>query len=163
MHKTQCFLNNLSAIYPNLPKANLETFANWQNLLLDYSPDDILKALRTWHKKHAPTYYPTPKEFSYYLTHLPKKTHPRRKDLPFNPETYLMEQDIKNQTCTHLYPDYANAVRYILSIELQKHIPKELIKTYSYSERYSKAVELGLFANFHQTLETVSKSGVRYA
>ena len=162
MQKTHCFIKNLLAIYPHYHQPTPNELKLWQQILSPYSPDEILKALRTWHKKNTSTYYPTPKEFAPLLVHIPTKTHPHRQDLPFNPETYLMEQDIKNNTCHYLYPDYVNAVRYLLNVELKKHIPLEQYKTFSFSKKYSQAVELGLFANFHQTLENIVKSGVHY-
>ena len=82
-------------------------------------------------------------------------------------EQELMKQDIENNCCHHILPDYRVAVDYILSVKLKDAIGieeyKDLENTYKndwplmQGKKYRKAMELGLFNDLDKILDKVSK------
>ena len=78
-----------------------------------------------------------------------------------------MKQDIENNCCHHILPDYRVAVDYILSVKLKDAIGieeyKDLENTYKndwplmQGKKYRKAMELGLFNDLDKILDKVSK------
>lgn len=160
MQKTECFLLNLKELYPSLKKPSQKILSDWQTLLSPLSVDEIISNLKLW-VKNNPSTPPTPSTFITKLPHTPKTSH-TKKNLPFSPETYLFEQDIKKNRNKHLYSTYCKAVRYIINYRLKEYYPKEEFKTFNYSARYERAVEKGLFADFDEILDFVHTQGENY-
>ena len=159
MQKTECFLLNLKELYPNLKKPSSALFREWQKLLSPLSTERIVSTLKLWVKEN-PTTPPSPKTFLSPPAQI--KSPPRPQGLPFSPEAYLFEQDIKKNRNIHLYSTYCKAVRYILNYRLKQYYPKEEFKNFNFSDRYERAVERGLFADFAEVLELVHNSGENY-
>ena len=160
MQKTECFLLNLKELYPSLKKPSKKILSDWQNLLSPLSVDEIISNLHLW-VKNNPNTPPTPSTF--IPSHTPaSKPSQTRQGLPFSPEAYLFEQDIKKNRNTHLYSTYCKAVRYILNYRLKQYYAKEEFKTFDYNDRYERAVERGLFADFDEVLDFVHQQGENY-
>ena len=162
MQKTNCFFLNLEELYPTFQKQNQKYFHKWQELLTPFSVDDIIFAIKKYKRANKTTTPPTLEEFKKYLTHTKSIKQIKKTYLPFSPENYLMEQDLKAKRCKYLYPTYCKAVRYILNVRLKQHHTKEEYKALNFSARYISAVEKGLFADFDKVLDFVHKSGEYY-
>lgn len=163
MHKINCFLLNIKELYPNFPKQSDNLTKQWYNLLTPYSVDEIISAIKKWRKTYGTSKYPNTKNFENFLAHKIEKTPPPLKNLPFNPEGYLMEQDILANRCKHLYPTYCKAVRYILNVRLKEYYTDKDFKNLNYSNRYKSAVDKGLFADFEEVLDFVKERSENYA
>ncbi|MBR5599307.1 MAG: hypothetical protein IKW39_04625 [Alphaproteobacteria bacterium] len=157
MQKVECFLLHLKEIYPSLRKPSSSTIDDWKTILDQLSVEDIVNTLKHWVNLNPKT-PPTPKQFSASLVKKNTKKTNKRTFLPFNPETYLFNEDIKKQRNKHFFSTYRRAVNYILNVRLKEFYPKEEFKNFNYSARYERAVEKGLFADFADVLDYVSES-----
>lgn len=82
-------------------------------------------------------------------------------------EHELMKRDIEAKRCKHFFPDYRDAVYYIMNDLLKQTIgAKEFAeleagyRNNSYQcrgSKYQRALELGLFDNFHQILDEIAR------
>ncbi len=162
MQKINCFLLNIKYLYPNFKKPSSEEFSKWNALISPYSVEEIILAIKKWKKSHNQTTYPTLQEFKKFLYHKPNPSPSNLSNLPFNPETYLMEQDIKSGRCKHLYPTYCKAVNYILNERLKEFYNYNDYKKFNYSTRYKLAVEHGLFADFENTLDFIKERSAQH-
>ncbi len=162
MQKVECFLLNIKELYPNFNYPSQNLIQKWDQTLSPFSADEIIFAIKQWRKTYGTSQAPTIKLFTPYLVKKNSKTLSKRQSLPFSPENYLMEQDIKANRCKHLYPTYCKAVKYIINIRLKEYYNKTDFKKLNYSQRYSQAVEKGLFADFDKVLDFVSKNGGNY-
>ena len=159
--KSDCFLLNVKEIYPDFLKPSVEEYKIWEKMLNPYSAEEIIMGLKKWRKVKGKKIAPNVEEFGRYLGG-GKKDFKIKGGLPFNPEGYLMEQDIKAGRCKHFYPTYCKAVRYIFNVRLKELYKEKGFKDFSYSQKYRLAVENGLFADFDDVLDFVKESGEYY-
>ena len=162
MHKIECFLLNIKELYPNFQYPSYETIRKWKDILEPYTADEIISAIKQWRKNNSIQNAPDVELFKSYLVKKNEKNLTKCQFLPFNPESYLMEQDIKANRCKHLYPIYCRAVKYIINTRLKNFCSKNEFKHLNYSQRYTMAVEKGLFADFDKILDFVSTNGGNY-
>ena len=160
--KSECFLLNVKEIYPHFMYPSDDECNKWEKVLLDYSPEEIIMGLKKWRRVKGKNVVPLVDEFGKYLVFNKTREEFKRSELPFSPEVYLMEQDIKNGRCKHFYPTYCRAVRYVLNVKLKELYDSKEFKGFSYSKKYHLAVENGLFADFDEVLDLVKHSGEYY-
>lgn len=157
MQKIDSFLLNIKYLYPNFKKPTPLEHTSWEELIAPYSVEEIILAIKKWKKSHTQNAYPTIQEFKNFLQYKQPPSSSSSYNLPFNPETYLMDQDIKSGRCKHLYPTYCKAVNYILNDRLKEFYPYNDFKKFNYSTRYKLAVDHGLFADFENTLDFIKE------
>ena len=160
--KSECFLLNVKEIYPNFLYPAKDECEKWEKLLEPFEAEEIIIGLKKWRRAKGKFLVPLVEEFGKYLCFNKKNLELKEGGLPFSPEAYLMEQDIKAGRCKHFYPTYCRAVRYILNERLKELYKKEEFKNFSYSKKYRLAVENGLFADFDDVLDFVKQSGEYY-
>ena len=151
------FFLNLKQLYPAFRKPAAIDVEIWEEELADYSQENIHKALKSYRKSALGGYVPTPIQFRDFL--YPYKPVVKKETLPLSPETYLMDEDIRQGRCKHLFPTYVAGVRYVLNEKLKDFVDEELFNKMTRGMRYRAAVDYGLFADFDQVLDIVAKKG----
>ena len=152
---TDYFFLNVKNIYHNFPRPSDIEEEIWNEMLSPYNLDEIRSAIKTYRKSEDGAFAPIPSKFSPYLRHI-KRRKQKPEPLPFSPEHYFMQEDIKNNRCKYLYPVYVDAVKHTLFYLLEKVATQKELKDINYEQRYKLAAEYGLFDYFQNTLVTVA-------
>jgi len=156
------FFLNLKQLYPNFAKPALLDVEIWEDMLKKHTPESIRKALKSYRQSEHGNFIPTPSRFKEFLDcFLPRIRQIEDDDLPEFPVSHLMEQDRINDRQKYFYPTYNDGVKYVLSTVLMNTIGEAEFRTLTYKQRYRRAVDLGLFANFEEILDYVNENGVR--
>jgi hypothetical protein len=155
-HLTDYFFLHIKHIYHNFQRPSEIEEEIWNEMLSPYNTDEIKTAIKSYRKSEDGAFPPIPSKFANHLRFI-KRRKKKEEPLPFSPEHYYMQEDIKNHRCKYLYPVYVDAVKYILYNLLEKAATKEELKDLSYEERYHLAIEYGLFEYFHPILDLVAK------
>ena len=153
-HRTDYFFIHIKSIYPNFKRPSELDEEIWDEVLTPYNAEEIKTAIKSYRKSEEGTFAPTPSKFTPYLRKITQNK--KIEALPFSPEHYLMQEDIKNNRCRYLYPVYVEAVKYTTNDLLQNYIPAKKLKEKTHEERYKLAVEYGLFEHFQHTLNIVA-------
>lgn len=152
--RTDYFFIHIKSIYPNFQRPSELDEEIWDEILTPYNADEIKTAIKSYRKNEDGAFAPIPSKFTPYLHKIKKQNKPEA--LPFSPEHYLMQEDIKNHRCKYLYPVYVEAVKYTTTDLLKKYISNKKLKEMPHEERYKLAVEYGLFEHFQHTLNLVA-------
>ena len=151
--KSDYFFLNLKQVYPRFARPTALETEIWEEMLEDYSFEDIRAGIKSYRKYDTAGTPPTPAKFREYLyQHEPCEEKPC---LPLSPEKHLMEEDIRAGRCRHFFPAYCRAVSHVLNVKLAELYPPEEFKSFSRGRRYRLAVDNGLFADFDRVLDIV--------
>lgn len=155
-HRTDYFFLHIKDIYHNFPRPSKIEEEIWDEVLTPYNAEEMKSAIKSYRKSGDGAFPPIPSKFAPHLRTI-KKYKKKTEPLPFSPEHYYMQEDIKNYRCKYLYPVYVDAVKYILTEMLQHYVSKDKLKKLTHEEKYNLAMEYGLFEYFHIILDMVAK------
>lgn len=153
--KSDYFFITIKSVYKNFSKPSEIEIEIWEDILEPYELDDIRVAIKSYRQNEENSFAPIPARFKQYLYRKNKKQEAKEPDLPLSPETYLMEQDIKEGRCKYFYPIYAETVEYVLKDKVKELVGKEKFKKLSRGQCYRIAVDNGLFGDFEKYLDFI--------
>lgn len=154
--KSDYFFLELKQLYTNFSKPAAIDEEIWAETLEPFSKENIRAALKTYRMSKNGAFVPTVAQFKDYL--FPYEERVKKEDLPLSPETYLMDEDIRQGRCKYLFPIYAKAVQYVLEVKVKESVGDEVFSKLSRGMKYRTAVDYGLFADFDKVLEMISKN-----
>lgn len=159
--KSDYLFLSIKQTYPSFVKPSTLDTEIWEEMLTPFDENDIRCALKDYRRQDMTGQAPKPATFRGYLK-LYEKVAKKVDELPWSPESYLMEQDIKAGRCKYFYPDYVSAVRYILEVKVKEIVGEKMYRKFTEGMKYRTAVDYGLFADFDKILETVTNSKGRF-
>ncbi|MBP3687108.1 MAG: hypothetical protein J6J35_01935 [Alphaproteobacteria bacterium] len=159
--KSDYLFLSIKQLYPAFAKPAALDMEIWAEMLEPFDEEDIKSALKDYRRSDMTGQAPKPGTFRNYLA--PYKRELREvDDLPWSPESYLMEQDIKAGRCKYFFPDYVSGVQYILNVLVKKEVGEKMFRKMTSGMKYRTAVDYGMFADFDKILEIVTKSKGRF-
>ena len=150
--KTDFLFLNIKQLYPMFARPSALDTEIWAELLQPYALTEIMHALKAYRKNEENNFPPNPAKFKNYL-------YTKQKDMqgiPFSPEGYLMQQDMKAGRCKYFYPVYRRGVAYVIDNKLRALYPKAEFHKLTVNQKYHLAVENGLFGDFDKVLDLVA-------
>ncbi|MBO5038239.1 MAG: hypothetical protein J6C85_02115 [Alphaproteobacteria bacterium] len=159
--KSDYLFLSIKQVYPAFAKPAALDMEIWEEMLEPFDQDDIKSALKDYRRTDVTGQAPRPGTFRTYLKPY-EKVFREVDELPWSPESYLMEEDIKAGRCKYFFPDYASGVQYILDVRVKEIVGEKMYRKFTPGMKYRAAVDYGLFADFDEVLEIVTKSKGRF-
>lgn len=169
MEKALEILKHIEELYaadPDIAKVekmaskNPERVGMWEQAFKDYDLTDVFLTIDKYWEFKSNKSRPSVAQLKAMLNAREIERHGDYKvtnEHYINPANDLMQRDISLGNCHHIFPDYNEAVNYILNELLPQEMPVSEWSKMEYSERYNQAMKKGLFNRFDDILTQVSQ------